>query len=116
MCEFDVIKPIPNWPGYLASPDGQILDGFDGHNAQDMVVHGTNHLLAKNRRSEITHGYESKHGENHPRSKLSDQKRRLIYSSYYGGGRTQQELADQFGMSVASIGRIVNDNRWGETH
>ena len=168
MCEFDVTKPIPNWPGYLATPDGQILDSFDGHilhqspsgpcgyptvnlirddkrhrpyvhrlilqaydgpcpdgmecrhldgdvtnndlknlrwgthkqNTQDMVRHGTCHLMGRQ-------------GEDHPTSRLSNQERRRIHSSYREGGCTQQELAGRFDVSPATIARIVNDKRWG---
>lgn len=180
MCEFDVTKQIPNWPGYLATPCGQILDSFDGHvlhqsltspgqyptvtlirddkrysqyvhrliletyvgpcpdgmecrhldgnpkindlknlmwgthrqNTQDMVRHGKCHLAAENRKPGITYGCEGKYGEDHPQSKLSNHERRLIHSKYRDGDCTQQELADEFSIGVATIGRIVNDNRW----
>ena len=51
------------------------------------------------------------HGEDHPSSKLNDEKvqeiRRLRTQGY-----TQQEIADQFGVQQATISRIILRKTW----
>ena len=89
-----------------------LIWGTHKQNAQDMVKHGTAHLLTKNRRPEITYGCGGKFGEDHPMSKLSNHGRREMYSKYHSGNCTQRELADEFGMSPAATAKIVNDERW----
>jgi len=59
----------------------------------------------------VAHGTQTR-GEDHPVSKLSDADV-IDIRSLYQSGRTQQSLADQFGVSRSNIGLIVTRVRWG---
>ena len=50
-------------------------------------------------------------GSRHPRSKLTDHDVASIKTRFNEAGLTQQQLADEFGVSQSTISMIVNDKR-----
>lgn len=59
---------------------------------------------------------KAKKGENNPRSKLTKEDGQNIVSDYYGGldtkGKTQPQLAKEYGVSVSTISKVVNLEHW----
>jgi len=51
-------------------------------------------------------------GEKNGYAKLNENQVLEIRNRYDAGGITQQKLADEYGVSVSLIGRIINRNRW----
>ena len=45
-------------------------------------------------------------------AKLSDVAAEIIRARYAGGGVTQQVLADEFGVDISLICRVINNERW----
>lgn len=63
--------------------------------------------------------WEKGRGSKPPRSrpgmlnaKLSDVAAEIIRARYAGGGVTQQVLADEFGVDISLICRVINNERW----
>lgn len=65
-------------------------------NAQDRRVHGTENI-----------------GEQNPRARLAARDVRSIRRAYESGEATQQELADEYGVSRPQISHIIQGKRWG---
>ena len=55
---------------------------------------------------------ELSRGENNKQSKLTKDKVIEIWNRYYAGERTQQSLADEYGVSRRGIGHILNGRTW----
>ena len=56
---------------------------------------------------------EVKRGEKNGRSRLTDNKVRAIRKAYTGRGSiTQRDLADQYGVSLVTIWRVLSGNAW----
>ena len=99
-------------------PDGmecRHLNGDPADNRLENLCWGTR---SENMYDKVRHGTHpksslGKYGEKHPKSKISDQDRRLMFSVYHDGAYTQQELAEHFGVCQRRVCVIVNDSRWG---
>lgn len=90
------------------------LDGDRVNNHLDNLKWGTHVENMQDAVQHNTHYLTGKFGEKNPASKLTDRERRLIYCSYRAMGCTQQELADQFGVTPSCISYIVNNKHcWG---
>lgn len=82
-----------------ANPEHLFL-GSQLDNIKDMV--------AKNR-----HRTNPRYGTENPMSKVNDSIVRQIRAIYADGGTSQRKVADQFGLSVMTVNRIVNRKLWG---
>ena len=92
------------------------LNGDPSDNCLENLQWGTR---SENRYDSVRHGTHpksslGKYGEKHPKSKISDQDRRLMFNAYHDGVCTQQELANLFGVCQRRVCVIVNNSRWNE--
>jgi len=85
------------------------LDGDNQNNYYRNLQWKTKRQNVDDRRR---HGTENI-GEQNPRARLSDSDIRRIRRLYEAGSRTQQALADEYGVSRAQISNIINRKRWG---
>lgn len=79
--------------------DEHLYLGTDSDNQRDAYARGRKHPVQL-------------FGEQHGLSALTDDQRRLIVARYLAGGRSQQHLAVEFGVSQTTVGRIVRSGRW----
>lgn len=52
-------------------------------------------------------------GTQHPKHKLTPEAVREIRTAYEPGWITYQDLADQYGVSLQLIARVINRTAWG---
>lgn len=58
----------------------------------------------------VTFGFNK--GEQHPEAKLTDENVKEIRKAYREGNITQKELGKRYGVTQASICRILNGHSW----
>lgn len=83
-------------------------DGYNQNNAIENLQWKTKKQNAVDRQD---HGTENI-GENNPRSKLTTSDVARIRRLYEAGERTQQDIADEYGVSRAQISHIIRGKRW----
>ena len=119
---------LQGWPLTNSTNGG---DGWSGHHTEEtkrkMSVTHQGKPLSAEHRGKIAEGNKGREyspetlrimsvvkiGEKNGRSRLTDDKVRAIRKAYTGhGGITQQELADQYGMSLVTIWRVLAHRAW----
>lgn len=94
-------------------PDGMVcrhLDGNPRNNNLGNLAWGTH---AENKADSIKHGTSARQfGENNGCAKLTKELVLAIREEYLNKLSSQQQLADKYKMSRASIGLIINRKRW----
>ena len=103
--------PIPDGLNVLHKPEichnpacfnvDHLYVGTDADNAADRVLDGT-----------VPKSSLGVFGEDHPRSKLSNDERYEI-CRLFASGHTKAELGERFGVTPETIMNTVNDGRWG---
>ena len=96
-------------------PDGMItrhLDGIRSHNWLGNLRWGTKSENQLDSVEHGTHNMAGKHGEKHPRTKLSNQNRRTILYEYSTGLCTQRRLGKTYGVNHKIINLLVNGKVW----
>ena len=91
---------------------GHLTPGLEvAHSCRNKCVN-PEHLSEKTRKEncddKLRDGTDSK-GEKHGNARLTETQVRAIRQRI---GQTQQQLADEFGVSKAQIGLIINNKRW----
>jgi hypothetical protein len=66
---------------------------------------------SSNARDKVRHGTHNR-GERHNLAKLTAESVRQIRIKYAAGKSTQQDIADEYGVSVASISLLINRKTW----
>ena len=83
-------------------------DGVKSHNAVTNLRWATMKENHSDRRAHGTHPA----GVQNPRSKLTDEKVRMIRSMYARGQGNTYQLADKFGVYVSTVQKLINRETW----
>jgi hypothetical protein len=89
---------------------GHLFLGSNVDNQRDMTAKGRGRLGDRN--GSRVHPERLRRGEQHGCSKLTAEKVRQIRELYAGGGLTQRQVGDRYGVSNVMVGLIVSRKKW----
>jgi len=94
-------------------PPGMEINHIDGDKYNNHWTNLEYVTSSENKLHAFRVGLRNQDGENHPRARLSTYGIKDIISRYNGGGVTQNELADEYGVRQQTISSIITRTRWG---
>ena len=95
-------------------PD-HLFVGTNSDNSADMVAKGRQNTPHGPRHGTHTHPESHARGSEHPNAKLNETTVVRIFA-LRSSGRTQQAIADEFGVSQSLIHRVLFGKRWAHVH
>lgn len=69
---------------------------------------------SENEQDKVAHGRSNRGGERSGAARLTPESVRAIRESYASTSRTQQQLADEYGVHIMTINDIINERTWKE--